>query len=294
MKVWTWNVNSVRSKMDKVNSLLVKYDLDILFLTETKITKTYEVGLDKLIHPEYRVIWNSNKLSYYHGVALIYKKTMNVKLLSDKLDRREPHIDMKLCYKKNCNAMQDGLNDVSELTNNVEKAHSQEGRIITVLIRYKDQDIVIVGTYVPNSGVDRVKPLKRLAYRTLIWDKDIYLYLEALNKKYDRVIWLGDLNVARLDHDISSARANYAGTTPEERSNFNSFIEKGWVDTWELLHSNKLSYHDRWTYGYGKGTKLRLDYVICSLQMRNCVQESVVDQKFDGSDHVPMGTTFDI
>lgn len=63
-------------------------------------------------------------------------------------------------------------------------------------------DHIIVGTYVPNSGVTRGDPLKRLGYRVLCWDRDMFAYLVKLEEKYKNVIWFGDLNVARKDNDM--------------------------------------------------------------------------------------------
>lgn len=299
MNVWTWNVNSIRSKVHLVNTLLTKHNIDILLLTETKIKPSHEAELNKSIIPNYGVIWNSNKISYYHGIAVIYKKTINISLICDYLPRIATDIDMNLCCMKNSSKVKGGLNDQTKLIDDIANAHMKEGRILTLYCKPSCEggtectEFVLVGTYVPNSGVDRKVPLKRLAYRTLVWDKDLYKYLVILNQKYDKVIWLGDLNVAKSDNDMKSIKSNYAGTTPEERSNIQQFFTtNGWIDTWEYSNPTLQSYNERWTYGTDGNTKLRLDYIICSSGLEKCIKESHIDHKFEGSDHVPIGTTF--
>jgi len=298
MNVWTWNVNSVRTKIPKVNELLAKYDIDVLVLTETKIKSEHEETVSKQINGNYVCLWNSNKLTYHHGIAIIYKKSLNISVLCSWLDRAITITDTNLCNMKNKTKILTGLNDTNRLIEDIKKAHQVEGRIITIKINNPNQsnngnDIVIVGTYVPNSGVNRGDTLRRLAYRTLVWDKDMYEYLVKLTKEYKNVIWIGDLNVARKDNDMNRNAPTCAGTTPEERANFENFIGcTGWVDTWDHANPTVIDYHLRWTYGVEKGRKLRLDYVMCSPSLKNCIKSSLIDQEFDGSDHVPMGTQF--
>ena len=296
MNIWTWNVNSIRNKMDLVNDLLNRYNIDILVVTETKIQSNRESSLAALINPNYKVLWNSNKISYYHGTALIYKKNIKVTLVANYLPRSVSTVDMNLCGKKNKKIIMESLQNTNQLTTDCTNAHKHEGRIITAYCQTEDGKIItVVGSYVPNSGTDRKDPLKRLAYRTTTWDKDMYQHLLNMNKQCDNVVWLGDLNVARHDHDINKPRSNYAGVTQEERYNMNQFIDdNGWIDTWDYNNPQTLNYKNRWTYGMAKQTKLRLDYVICSPQMKDMIVWSGIDHEFEGSDHVPMGTIFNL
>lgn len=159
-----------------------------------------------------------------------------------------------------------------------------------------EESLILVGTYVPNSGTDRESPLKRLAYRTEYWDIDLYRYLKQLEEKYSHVIWLGDLNVCKADNDMTKSalkRANFAGVTPEERDNFNKFLDTNyWIDTWENCNPYKKDIKERATYGVNSMCKLRLDYLVCSPSLAPAIRSSLIDQHFEGSDHVPMGTLF--
>ncbi len=68
---------------------------------------------------------------------------------------------------------------------------------------------------------------------------------------------------------------------------------KHWVDTWDIKNDVKKC-QDRATWGVHTQFPLRLDYVICSQSLKDRIVDSQVDQSFEGSDHVPIGTRFNI
>jgi exodeoxyribonuclease III len=292
LNIWTWNVNSVRGKVDNVRELLALENIDILFLTETKIQKKHEGELN--FGKDYSVIFNSNKNSYHHGVAFVYRKD-KVKMEVISLELPVSHLIMncktEINNKKNAHIFE--KTSAKDIQETCKKAHKTEGRILTVKCEFSGKTIILVGTYVPNSGVNRNDPLLRLPYRTLSWDKDLYTHLLNLEKEYGKVIWLGDLNVAKNDNDLSNVKNNYAGTTLEERNNMSKFMENSkWIDTWHVLNPNITHFKDRCTYGVTTHCKLRLDYVICSSDLEKNLYSSFARQSFPSSDHCPMGTKF--
>lgn len=303
LNIWTWNINSVRTKIDRVNALLVKHNIDILLLTETKITTKMENDL--IFRDGYDCIWNSNKNSYHHGIAFIYRKELTIDMLNnilpirEKIGIKEEKEDVEQFINKskqnNLSNKSKNYNIISKyegnITADIEKAHNREGRILVI----KCNDIIIVGTYVPNAGVDRKEALKRLAYRIKAWDLDIYHYLLQLEQSYQKVIWLGDLNVTICDNDLLNVKANIAGTTVEERDNINNFLKDNhWIDTWHQHNPEIKDCFSRATWGVESSFPLRLDYVLCSPALKEQIFFSVSDQFFDGSDHIPMGTKFTI
>jgi exodeoxyribonuclease III len=187
-----------------------------------------------------------------------------------------------------------------DIDNDTAKAHNTEGRfILCEFVLKNDNKFVLLGTYSPNSGVDRKNPLKRLAYRTLRWDFDIYNKLNELKKTYDNILWVGDLNVARKDNDISY-KIIIAGTTQEERENFENFITNdNWIDTFDKMNEDLVQTKDRCTYGYDNKLKLRLDYIICSEKMEKNIEYSKIiyesingDDYTEVSDHLPIIAKF--
>ena len=307
MKIWTYNINGLRNKTDIVKSLLEKHNIDILFLTETKIKPELEPSIAQIFSLEnknkeketekkeqkYNIIFNSNKRNSYHGVAFLYKAELNVKLVSNKLEYYEKTAEQKSVNLRSKNIKLILNTNKDDIAVDIQRAYETEGRILTIKLENPDKNLVIVGTYVPNSGVNREDPLKRLAFRTTMWDHDLSTYLLNLEKEHQNVIWLGDLNVARKDNDLRDVKANYAGTTLEERKNMNAFLEKSkWMDVWDVLNPTILIFKERCTYGVKGNCKLRLDYVICSSSLSTFCKVSELDQSFEGSDHVPMGATF--
>lgn len=293
LNIWTWNVNSIRSKIDKVVALLEKYNIDILVITETKIQPFHEAGINLLhVHDKYKIIFSSNKKASYHGVAVIFKKELKLFFVSNTLSHN-PGPRLKITNMKNSELI--SSIPTSSLIEDREKAHVTEGRILTLRCELENgKSFALVATYVPNSGVNRTDPLKRLAYRILYWDKDLYVHLKNMEKTYGNVVWLGDLNVARYDNDIYKPKVNIAGTTQEERHNFDSFLKiNNWIDTWDVCNPDKTKVTQRCTYGVEGTCKLRIDYILTSPSLKNTIKTSILDQQFEGSDHVPLGTVFD-
>ena len=73
LNIWTWNINCIRGKTKLVTNLLLLHDIDILFITETKIMDNENITFDN-----YTWFFNSNKTSNYHGVAFVYKKHLDL------------------------------------------------------------------------------------------------------------------------------------------------------------------------------------------------------------------------
>jgi exodeoxyribonuclease III len=292
IKISSWNINSIRNKIDSLNSFLEKESPDILFISETKIKPDLEKSLTPKIKNHYFPIWNSNLKTHWHGTLILYKKDTfkEVKPVSFILDAKSTlyKTDEETSRAKRINSTSE-----DDINNDTEKAHTTEGRVILCNFILKNGNkFALLGTYSPNSGVNRTDLLKRLAYRVLRWDLDIYNMLENVNKDFENVIWVGDLNVARKDNDISY-KTIIAGTTEEERKNFQTFLSKGWIDTFDELNKEIIKIEDRCTYGFDKKLKLRLDYVLCSSHMKKYLVCSKILQEYkDISDHLPIYTEF--
>lgn len=267
LNIWTWNINCIKNKEHLVYHLLKKHDIDILLLTETKLIENDDI----VLFDGYISLFNSNKTCHYHGVAFIYKSHLTMSLLNYVL----PHHEV-----------------IDDIEDDIMNGHYMEGRILVLKCEINHKTLILVGTYVPNSGVNKNHPLKRLTYRTLSWDKDLYKYLAALELEYKHVIWLGDLNVIIKDNDSYHIKTNIAGTTIEERTNIKEFMVN-WIDTWDIKNKIK-SCRSRATWGIHTRNPLRLDYVICSKSLKNNIVCARHDQCFEGSDHYPTGTTFRI
>lgn len=196
----------------------------------------------------------------------------------------------------------------------------KEGRVMTVEL----EDLIIVGVYTPNSGAS----LERLSYRTLNWDKSFIQHLQKLseknaNSKPKPIIVCGDLNVAYLEIDIHDPKNNKksAGFTDAERDSFKKLFlgcdpekknsdEKTetpkddecdevqpkapklkFMDTFRMLHKDEAGHYTYYGYRGGMRTKnkgWRLDYFLCTDDMKDQIVDSIIGKEYYGSDHVPI------
>ncbi|EGG19178.1 transcription factor IIIC-gamma subunit [Cavenderia fasciculata] len=167
--------------------------------------------------------------------------------------------------------------------------HDQEGRVVTA----EFEDFYVVNAYVPNSGVDRKEPLKRLGYRTKEWDVDFFKYMSDLNTKKP-VVWCGDLNVAHTEIDLANPKSNSrtAGFTIEERTSFSGHLNSGFIDTHRHFNPGKTGTYTFWSYMGGaraKNAGWRLDYFIVPATFIGSIAASFIRSKVQGSDHCPIG-----
>jgi exodeoxyribonuclease III len=270
--VVTWNLNGMRSSIEKrgdlIRKLFEKEKVDILIVTEHKITdekKAGEVESDvrKLLKNvvDVHFEWNmSTAKKGYAGTLAIIRKDV-----------------FKYCV---------------QVTRGIDgKASSDtEGRVITLTF----PSVHVVGVYVPNSGMT----LDRLQYRTQTWDKQFSDYCHKLSKEKPLVI-AGDLNVARRDMDIWNVDAAHipklAGTTPQERSSFEKRLlgEAGLVDVFAEFYPDKTGWFSYWSVKAGNKPKnrgLRLDYVLADRKVKT-LDAFILPEYSPNGDHCPVGIT---
>ena len=155
-----------------------------------------------------------------------------------------------------------------------------EGRDICV----KCGDIYIVCVYVPNSGVDRSNPLKRLSFRTTEWDSEFYAMVNA----YDKVIVCGDLNIIYRNVDVHNpgSACTKAGFTIKEQISYANTFAKTFQDAWVTVKGkDEIAYTYFGPYAKEKNKGWRLDYQL----YKNVVPvKAEVLKEFESSDHVPL------
>ncbi len=161
--------------------------------------------------------------------------------------------------------------------------HDQEGRVLTA-----DMDkFYLVNVYTPNSGSELV----RLDYRKT-WDADFLSYLKNLEKTKPVVV-CGDLNVAHQPIDLKNPKNNYnksAGYTQTEIDGMDNLLSNGFVDTFRLLHPDKVAY-SWWSYRFSARSKnigWRIDYFLVSEALKDNIAAAEIHPKIMGSDHCPV------
>ena len=170
MLIATWNVNSIRSRIEHVKEWLIANEVDILCLQETK-TEDQFFPVDIFSELGYEVTISGQKS--YNGVAIISKFPIN---------------EVKIGFDQ----IISNYDDLSML--------SQQKRIISAEIN----DILIVNVYVPNGS--SIKSDKFI-YKEK-WLKCLEIYLKEINSNRIPICLLGDFNIAPEDKDIHTP-SNY-------------------------------------------------------------------------------------
>ena len=161
--------------------------------------------------------------------------------------------------------------------------HDQEGRVITL----EFEDFYFVCVYTPNSGSE----LKRLDYR-MDWDDAFRAYVEKLDVKKPVVV-CGDLNVAHNEIDLRNPETNRrsAGFTDEEREKFTMLLDSGFSDSFRLLYPDTVKY-SWWSYrtrARERDAGWRIDYFLVSDRIKSKIEDALIFNEIEGSDHCPVG-----
>jgi len=160
--------------------------------------------------------------------------------------------------------------------------HDHEGRVITLEM----PDFYLVTCYTPNSQ----DGLKRLDYR-MQWENDFREYLMKLDEKKP-VILCGDLNVAHEEIDLKNPKTNRmnAGFTDQEREQFTTLLNSGFIDSFRTLYPEQVTY-SWWSYRFQarqKNAGWRIDYFVTSQRLLPQIADAKIHTDVLGSDHCPV------
>lgn len=170
-----------------------------------------------------------------------------------------------------------------------QEEHDNEGRVVTA----EYEQFYFINVYVPNSGSD----LKRLDYRAT-WDHAFNDYLKNLQLKKP-IVLTGDLNVAHQPIDLARPKDNYdktAGYTQVEIDGFNNLLNMGLVDSFRLLHPDKVQY-SFWNQRFNaraRNAGWRIDYFMISNSLTSKIKEATIHDQIFGSDHCPVSVVLDL
>lgn len=167
--------------------------------------------------------------------------------------------------------------------------HDTEGRVVTL----EYDNYYVVTCYTPNSQSE----LKRLDYR-MRWENDFLDYLKRLDNQKP-VILCGDLNVAHKDIDLKNPQRNRgnAGFSDEERAQFTTLLESGFIDTYRYFYPEKEGSYTWWNYRFNarkNNAGWRIDYFCVSKRLASQLEDAKIHDAVMGSDHCPIELTLNI
>ncbi len=258
MLVATWNVNSIRSRIDHVKEWLITNKIDILCLQETK-TEDKFFPIEIFSNLGYEVSISGQKS--YNGVALI---------------SRFPISNIKIGF----NEVITDYQDLSIL--------SEQKRVISADIN----DIRIINVYVPNgSSINSDK----FIYKEK-WLECLQIYLREINENHTPICLLGDFNIAPEDRDIHSP-SRYKESimaSSKERKLLKDALGGKLEDVFRIFEPGEKNWswwdyrHSAWERDKG----WRIDHIYLTEDILRCANSCWIDKEQRSrekpSDHAPV------
>jgi exodeoxyribonuclease III len=266
LKIATWNINSVRLRIDSVVRLLKEQNLDVLCLQETKCPQG-QFPSSPLKDLGYGHIAEFGQKGY-HGVAIISRLPI------------ESSYSKSFCGKDDC-------------------------RHIAAVIR-NPKPLVVHNFYVPAGGDEPDPDINEKFDHKLkfLAEMQRWAEVEASQDGLQSLV-VGDLNIAPLEHDVWSSKdlKKVVSHTPIEREALKAVMAAGqWQDVMRGHKPEPEKLYTWWSYR-AKDWALanrgrRLDHVWATTKLaQDCSGIDVVKETrgwVQPSDHVPVVTTFQI
>ena len=270
MRIATWNVNSLKARLEKVEWWVERAAPDVLLIQETKLTDADAplmpfrmLGYEFLHHGEGR--WN--------GVAIASRLPLGGDVVTNFGDG--PVRDSGPGAER----------DFSEEDFNP----FDEARMLSTTIA----GIRFVSLYAPNGRVVG----SPFFTGKLAWYERLAGWLaEAADPKEPLVIG-GDFNVAPADEDVWDARKVHGGThvSAEERAAFRSLLDWGLVDSYRSRRPEpgRFTWWDYRAGNFHKNLGMRIDHLLVTKPVAERVEWAEIDRearkgKPIPSDHAPL------
>jgi exodeoxyribonuclease-3 len=263
VRIATWNVNSLKARLDKVRWWLERARPDVLLMQETKLADKdapvaafRELGYELAHHGEGR--WN--------GVAIASRCG---------LLRVETNLGRPLAA-----ARTDDAGDDEPLA---------EARVIAA----DCAGVRVVSLYAPN-GRSVGSPFYEAK---LVWYERLAAWLRQTAEPAQPLLLGGDFNVAPTDGDVWDPRACHGGThvSPRERAAFDALVGWGLEDAYRRHHAEPGRY-TWWDYRAGnfhKNYGMRIDHLLATRSLAERTRWAEIDRearkgKPIPSDHAPL------
>lgn len=182
---------------------------------------------------------------------------------------------------------------IETIATSIPDYEDEQRRVLAI----NSQGVTVLNLYIPNgSEVDSDK------YRyKLEWFSKLHPFIEQLQKQNDRVIILGDFNIAPEDQDVHDPEA-WQGSilvSPAERDEFEKLLSHGMKDCFRLFDQEEKSF-SWWDYraaAFRRGRGLRIDHILASESLSGTCRACYIDKeprKLERpSDHTPVVAEFD-
>jgi exodeoxyribonuclease-3 len=271
MKVVSFNVNGIRSRLHQIAAVREAHDPDVIGIQETKVVDG-DFPREAIAELGYRAHFFGQKTHY--GVAL--------------LSRLEP-VSVRRGYP-------------------FDGEEAQRRLITGVYERPGGERVTVVNGYFP-QGESRDHPVKFPGKRKFY--ADLLRYLRESFSPEEDIILLGDMNVAPQDLDVGIGpdnarrwlRTGKCSFLPEEREWLAALADWGLFDTFRTCHAEAgdvFSWFDYRSRGFEREPRrgLRIDFVMASRPLNErCIGagvDYVIRAMEKPSDHCPVWAEFEV
>jgi exodeoxyribonuclease III len=263
MRVATWNVNSLKTRLPKVTWWLERAQPDVLLMQETKLNDA-EAPRDELARLGYELFHHGQ--GGWNGVAIA---------------SRTPATDVTTNFGMPLEA--------PDTPDAPDDEPLREPRMIAAVCG----GIRFASIYAPNG-----RTIGSVFYDAkLAWYRRLQRWLEETRRPDEALVVGGDFNVAPTDADVWDPALCHGGThvSPPERQAFADLLRWGLADGYRRLHEEPDRY-SWWDYRAGnfyKNFGMRIDHVLVTRPVAERIVWADIDRearkgKPIPSDHAPV------
>ncbi|MGJ5676876.1 MAG: exodeoxyribonuclease III [Nostochopsis sp.] len=256
MKIATWNVNSIRTRLQHVVDWLIQNQIDVLCVQETKVIND-NFPRSPFEELGYHLYFSGQKS--YNGVAIL---------------SREP--------------LQNFSASFTAILPEISPEFDEQKRVLTGVIN----DLRIINLYVPNgSAIGSEKYEYKLRWLAILRE-----YLQTLLTSTPNICMCGDFNIALEDQDIheKANSENHIMASEPERQALRDILTLGFADAFRKFTSES-GHYSWWDYraaSFRRNLGWRIDHHYLTPKLYEYAKSCTIDitprKLTQPSDHAPV------
>lgn len=181
---------------------------------------------------------------------------------------------------------------LTDVVRNIEGFADEHSRLITATVDSPAGRFRVANGYFVNG---QAPGTQKFEYK-MSWLRGLRDYMRAQVDSHERLVLLGDFNIAPEDRDSFDPEGlrETIHHTSQERDHFRKLVELGLVDSFRLFEQPEKSF-SWWDYrmlGYQKNRGLRIDHILVSDALKASVKACTIDRTprkwKQPSDHAPV------